>query len=246
MRATPDMIQRAGGLLVLSCAQKTKVGPRCSVLYTGHWYACFIKRKRERGLERGTHTGGAGRWRRLSVSEMLPLCGGKVYYFSPLCEGYVLCVMCVYLDVGLVGGDPAHGDDGHGAEHLLGLGLVHTAHVRVPAGTLFFRHKEGRGRASEGRRAETSLRQISVRGEEGEDSSSPSFPSFKGEQSCPFLSQQCEDMRVCVCVPAWRARRCRRPPWSGPRSPPCSCAWSCRSASPACPAPTRSYAPSPD
>jgi hypothetical protein len=71
---------------------------------------------------------------------------------SPLCAGYVLTVMCLYLDVGLVGGDPAHGDDGHGAEHLLRLGLVHTAHVRVPARTLFFRHTEGRGRASEGRR----------------------------------------------------------------------------------------------
>mmetsp|Transcript_24626 Transcript_24626/g.85662 ORF Transcript_24626/g.85662 Transcript_24626/m.85662 type:complete len:265 (-) Transcript_24626:432-1226(-) len=39
--ATPARIQRAAGLLVLSCARKTNVGPRCSVLYTGHRYTPF-------------------------------------------------------------------------------------------------------------------------------------------------------------------------------------------------------------
>jgi hypothetical protein len=56
------MIQRAGGLLVLSCAQKTKVGPRCSVLYTGHWYACFSQKETER-VRRGWRQRGKGRWR---------------------------------------------------------------------------------------------------------------------------------------------------------------------------------------
>ena len=34
--ATPAMTHRAGGDLVFSCAENTYVGPRCSVLYTGH------------------------------------------------------------------------------------------------------------------------------------------------------------------------------------------------------------------
>mmetsp|Transcript_23452 Transcript_23452/g.49082 ORF Transcript_23452/g.49082 Transcript_23452/m.49082 type:complete len:296 (+) Transcript_23452:124-1011(+) len=38
MRATPARVQRAGGLVVLSCALKYHVGPRCSVIYVGQWY----------------------------------------------------------------------------------------------------------------------------------------------------------------------------------------------------------------